>query len=76
MDLNGEIFVSGSKDNFVHIWKINDPDDPNKACLLKDINLHDRVWSVGLCEENKTNLAIGTAGISSKTNLQVFDLYK
>ncbi|EEZ99019.2 F-box/WD repeat-containing protein 4-like Protein [Tribolium castaneum] len=71
VDLLDDILVSGSRDNFVRIWR-----NPFNESIIEQIDLCDRVWSVALCEEDKSLLAIGTAGVHPTPPLTIFDLNK
>ncbi|XP_044259819.1 F-box/WD repeat-containing protein 4 isoform X2 [Tribolium madens] len=71
VDLLDDVLVSGSRDNIVRIWR-----KPYNETIIEQITLYDQVWSVALCEEDTSLLAIGTAGVHHRPTLTVFDLNK
>ncbi|RZC34718.1 F-box/WD repeat-containing protein 4 [Asbolus verrucosus] len=74
VDMSDDIMVSGSRDNYVKIWRKPVDDDPDFKIDNEKIDLFDRVWSVALSEDAKSLLAIGTAGISSRSTVTIHDM--
>ncbi|KAG5884677.1 hypothetical protein JTB14_000374 [Gonioctena quinquepunctata] len=69
---DGKTIVSGSRDNALKIWKLNDSLDYN----LEEAHCHvldDLIWKVSLSDE-KQLLAVGTSGNEYINSIYVYDM--
>lgn len=72
IDFVGNIFVTGSKDEFVKLWSFK-PVLQLPYLPISSLSVGDRVWSSKLNTRN-SSLAVGTAGYKCVAPIQIFDL--
>lgn len=60
IDLEGELFATGSRDQYCRIWSLNFDDSPKKLNCISSMNMSDRVWSTGFSPDGQY-LLVGTA---------------
>lgn len=74
VDMNLDIFVTGSRDKSFKIWQML---DENLVCpnVYKGVEIGDKIWSLGLSPKS-LQIAIGSAGYEKITPLHIFDLHR
>lgn len=67
------VFITGSRDCFVKLWKLNDLENREEsgATNLRSIPVYDRVWSLA-CSPDGAILASGTAGLGGVPALRLW----
>jgi len=68
----GSIVVSGSRDATVAVWA-RKMDKGNGLLLANQVNVGDRVWSLGICQDTGTT-AVGTGARFGTPPLRLLDL--
>lgn len=69
LDLRQNVFLSGSKNNYLKLSKIR----KNSNWLLYEFKVPDRIWSVALTP-NLSIFALGTSGIYINEPILIYDI--